>query len=186
MASIESTVRAEPIALSHPNPTVSTKKKTEHGAKRSHDRMLLSQGLLLHFFANLSLTADVEEPLYLAGLGRPHHRILFFAEHAPGITVSELLDAVHVTHQNLRLPMKRLVDMGYLLMKSGVSDRRQRQLFITVKGRRLVDRLKAVQWERIGRAFMLAGPSAVDGFMKVHAALLDPKDIAWVERLTER
>jgi len=161
-------------------------KKTDYGAKLSHDRLLLSQGLLLHFFANLSLTADVEEPLYLAGLGRPHHRILFFSEHAPGITVSELPDAMHVTHQNLRLPMRKLVDLGYLLMKPGISDQRQRQLFISLKGRKLVDQLKAVQWERIGRAFMLAGPSAVAGFMKVHAALLDPKDIAWVERLTER
>jgi DNA-binding MarR family transcriptional regulator len=155
------------------------------GTQRDRDRLLLSQGLLLHFFANLSLTADVEEPLYLAGLGRPHHRILFFAEHAPGITVSELLDAMHVSHQNLRLPMKKLVNTGYLLMKPGVHDRRQRQLFISVKGRKLVDELKALQWERIGRAFMHAGPAAVDGFMKVHAALLDPKDTAWVERLME-
>ena len=162
---------------------MSTNKKM--GTQRDRDRLLLSRGLLLHFFANLSLTADVEEPLYQAGLGRPHHRILFFAEHAPGITVSELLDAMHVSHQNLRLPMKKLVDGAYLVMKPGVDDRRQRQLFITAKGRKLVDALKAVQWERIGRAFVQAGPSAVDGFMKVHAALLDPKDTAWVERLME-
>jgi DNA-binding MarR family transcriptional regulator len=140
---------------------------------------------MLHFFANLSLVADVEETLYAAGMGRPHHRILFFAAHAPGITVSEVLEAMHVTHQNLRLPMKSLVDRGYLLMKQAETDRRQRQLYLTASGQKLIDKLTALQWKRIQRAFEACGPRAVEGFMKVHAALIDAEDAVWVARLEQ-
>jgi DNA-binding MarR family transcriptional regulator len=135
-----------------------TSKRQAISADDKHSHLKL--GFILHFFTNLSLAADVEEPLFLAGLGRPHHRILYFAAHMPGITVSELLSAMHVTHQNLRLPMKTLMDKGFLLMKVAEQDRRQRQLFVTS-----------------------AGPQAVDGFLKVQEAMIDPADLAWVARL---
>src|SRR5690606_36498275 len=44
-------------------------------------------GLLLHFFVHLALVADAEPPLARRGFGRTHHRILYFAHFAPGLTV---------------------------------------------------------------------------------------------------
>jgi DNA-binding MarR family transcriptional regulator len=158
-----------------------TSKRQAVSAEGKHTHLKL--GFILHFFTNLSLAADVEEPLFQAGLGRPHHRILYFAAHMPGITVSELLSVMHVTHQNLRLPMKTLMDKGFLLMKAAEQDRRQRQLFVTSAGKKLVDRLAVIQWKRVARAFEAAGPQAVDGFLKVQEAMIDPADLAWVARL---
>ncbi len=157
--------------------------KSKPAAKAPYDRTQINLGLLLHFFANLSLVTDVDEPLAEVDLGRPHHRILYFATHAPGITVNELLDAMHVTHQNLRIPMKSLVERGLLTMLPATSDRRQRELHVTPAGRKLVRKLTEVQWTRIERAFVKAGPVAVNGFLKVYTALIDPRDAAWVARL---
>lgn len=143
----------------------------------------LKKGLLLHFFANLCLTGDVDPSLADLGFGRPHHRILFFAANAPGITVGELTGAMRVTHQNVRMAMKQLLDGGYLTTKIGQTDRRHKRLYATVKGRKLVDTLMHRQLERIERAYRAAGPKAVEGFFLVHQYLVDPSDLDWIENL---
>lgn len=146
-------------------------------------RGALKKGLLLHFFANLCLTGDVNPSLVELGFGRPHHRILFFAANSPGITVGELIGAMRVTHQNARMPMKQLLDGGYLTTKVGQTDRRHKRLYATAKGKKLVDALMHRQFERIERAYRAAGPDAVQGFFLVHQYLVDPSDLEWIKQL---
>jgi DNA-binding MarR family transcriptional regulator len=143
----------------------------------------LRRGLLMHFFANLCLTSDANLSLTELGFGRLHHRILFFAANAPGITVGELLGALRVTHQNVRGAMKQLLDDGYLLARIGQKDRRHKRLFASAKGRHLVESLSNRQHERIERAYRAAGPEAVRGFFLVHQYLVDPSDLDWIDRL---
>jgi DNA-binding MarR family transcriptional regulator len=142
-----------------------------------------AKGLLLHFFVNLSIVADVEGQLSELDFGRIHHRVMFFAAHAPGITVSELLAALRVTHQNIRIVMKQLIDRGYLIVRIDTKDRRQKRLFVSSRGRRLVESLLRTQLLRIKNAFASVDPAAVDAFIKVHELLIDPSDRDWMERM---
>jgi DNA-binding MarR family transcriptional regulator len=143
----------------------------------------LKRGLLVHFFANLCLTSDANLRLTELGFGRLHHRILFFAANAPGITVGELLGALRVTHQNVRTTMKQLLENGYLLARIGQKDRRHKRLYASAKGRNLVESLSNRQLERIERAYRAAGPEAVKGFFLVHQYLVDPSDLDWIDQL---
>jgi len=68
----------------------------------------------LNFFANRRLFEVVETPLTEEGLGRLHHRILFFVSRSPGMTVGELMGTLGVSHQNIRVAMKQLVDRGVI------------------------------------------------------------------------
>jgi DNA-binding MarR family transcriptional regulator len=45
-------------------------------------------------------------------MGRVHHRILYFAHFASGITVSELLSVLSVKHQNIKATLRQLVQEG--------------------------------------------------------------------------
>jgi DNA-binding MarR family transcriptional regulator len=162
-----------------PNDPVLAPAKSK-GSRVAHD---LKHGLLLHFFANLCLTSDVNPRLSELGFGRLHHRILFFATNAPGITVGELLGALRVTHQNVRAAMKRLIDDGYLLARIGQRDRRHKRLYASAKGKHLVESLSQRQLERIERAYRAAGPEAVKGFFLVHQYLVDPSDLDWIDQL---
>lgn len=150
-----------------------------------HLHSVPAKGLLLHFFANLAIVADVEDQLRRLRFGRIHHRILFFAAHAPGITVSELLAALRVTHQNIRIAMKQLIDGGYLTVRIDARDRRQKRLFVSAKGGRLVESLLKQQLQRVHAAFAAVDPAAVDAFIHVHELLIDANDRAMMQRMWE-
>lgn len=141
------------------------------------------EALMLHFFTNLALAQEANTALAPTGLGRTHHRILAIVCAAPGITVGELLKVLRVTHQNVRLPIKELINKGYLLARTDPEDRRQRRLHASASGQRLAATLWASQQERLRRAFAAAGPDAVDGFMRVHRLLLDADDLAFIRNV---
>lgn len=145
----------------------------------------LAKGFILHFFLNLNLAADADPRLAPSGFGRPHHRTLLFATYTPGLTVSELLQALKVTHQNLRIPIRQLLDGGYMVAKLAKEDRRHKRLYATAKGRKLVEALTAVQFQRLVKAFELAGPDAVRGFMDVHEKAIEASDKVWVNRMSD-
>lgn len=148
-----------------------------------HLHSVPAKGLLLHFFANLAIVADVEDQLSKLKFGRIHHRLLFFSAHAPGITVSELLAALRVTHQNIRIAMNQLIDGGYLNVRIDTKDRRQKRLFVSAKGRRLVESLLKQQLPRLRAAFAAVSPTDVEAFIHVHELLIDPSDRAWIDRM---
>ncbi|MDQ0316897.1 MarR family winged helix-turn-helix transcriptional regulator [Amorphus orientalis] len=141
----------------------------------------LHRGLELHFFAHLNLAEDADRTLTELGFGRTHHRILYFVSQTPGITVGEMLSILRVTHQNVQRPMGELLRKGLIEQKTSMTDRRQRQLYITEAGQELFDRLTARQFDRIARAYEAAGPDAVRGFWTVLWHMIDDGDRAWLE-----
>lgn len=141
------------------------------------------RALFLHTLANLRLSADVRDRLAELGMGRIHNRLLGIATGIPGITVGETLDVLSVTHQNIRLPMKTLIQQGYLIARVDDADRRARRLYATPSGARLITELLGDQSERLRRAFDQAGPDAVAGFFRVHELLLDDRDRYYVDRI---
>lgn len=150
-------------------------------ASRAHDRYF--EAIFLHFLANLRFAEDVSQELAALGMGRLHHRILGISAGIPGVTVGELVHILSVTHQNIRVPMKTLIEQGLLLSRVDETDRRVRRLHATARGVDLVGALTQHQTARIHQAFEAAGPEAVEGFLRVHAELLNPADRHFIDRL---
>lgn len=154
------------------------------GELRASDlRSRAVEGLLLHTFANVNFAADALSTMQPHGLAKTHNRILTFAAMAPGVTVGEMVSALRVTHQNLNAPMRLLQQLGLLIAKIGSEDRRQKQLFVSAKGRRLVETALAKQKERVEAAYRACGWEAVEGFLKVQRHLVEQQDRDWVDRM---
>ncbi len=136
----------------------------------------LRQAIEMLFFAYRDFTGEPDAMLADLGLGRAHHRVIYFVGRNPGITVSELLRILRITKQSLSLVLSHLVDEAYIVQRPGERDRRQRLLALTPKGVELERRLTANQRERIATAFRNAGAEAVQGFNLVLHGIIDPED----------
>ena len=140
---------------------------------------------LVHLFTNVGQWTDVEGILAKAGFGKPHHRLLFVASRMPGLTVNELVSALRVTHQNLRLPMKQLMSEGYLVTQDDEADRRRKLVYATQKGQAFSTRVVQMHAHRIDRAIAKFGHPAMATFLKVHEALMDGLEADWMRRAVE-
>ncbi len=138
----------------------------------------LRQGIELLFYAYRDFTAEPDKILAELGLGRAHHRAIYFVGRAPGMPVSALLDVLKITKQSLSRVLGKLVRDGYILQKPGTRDGRQRLLELTPKGAALERRLTEGQRRRFATAYRAAGADAVDGFRKVLTGLIDEAERA--------
>jgi DNA-binding MarR family transcriptional regulator len=142
----------------------------------------LRRGLELHFFAHLNLAEDADRQLAEISFGRTHHRILYFVEQKPGVTVGEMLSVLRVSHQNIQRALGGMIREGFIEQRTSMKDRRQRQLFATKSGTELFNRLTERQFRRISQAYEAAGQDAVEGFWKVLWHMIEPSDQDWVMR----
>ncbi|MBE7185872.1 MAG: winged helix-turn-helix transcriptional regulator [Methylobacterium mesophilicum] len=106
----------------------------------------------LLFFAYRDFTSDPDQILDSYAFGRAHHRVLHFVNRLPGLTVAELLEVLKITKQSLARVLKQLIDTGHVVQVQGPRDRRQRELYPTLKGRALALTLARPQSERIAAA----------------------------------
>ncbi len=106
----------------------------------------------LLFFSYRDFISDPDEILTKYGFGRAHHRVLHFVNRYPGLRIAELLDILKITKQSLARVLRQLIDEGFVEQRAGKSDRRQRLLFATKKGRELFSDLVQPQLRRIARA----------------------------------
>jgi DNA-binding MarR family transcriptional regulator len=139
----------------------------------------------LLFFAYRDFVGDADAILAEFGFGRAHHRVLHFINRNPGMKVAELLDILKITKQSLGRVLKQLLDEGYVEQKEGAADRRQRLLYVTVKGNGLALRLAGLQAARIGRALADIGAQDRDTVRRFLIAMLDPDGRDGVVRLIE-
>jgi DNA-binding MarR family transcriptional regulator len=130
------------------------------------------QGIELLFFAYRDFTAEPDAILARYGFGRAHHRVVHFVGRHPQLTVSELLQILRITKQSLGRVLGQLVRQGFITVRSGSRDRRQRLLELTEKGCELERQLSEPQRARIGNAYREAGVAAVEGFRKVMLAII--------------
>lgn len=136
----------------------------------------LRQGMELLFFAYRDFTGEPDQILARHGLGRAHHRVIYFVGRHPGINVSELLAILRITKQSLSRVLGQLVREGFITQQPGPRDRRQRLLELTEKGHALERELSENQRARIARAYREAGAEAVEGFRMVLRNLIDEED----------
>lgn len=128
----------------------------------------------LLFFGFRALTAEADRILAGRGLGRVHHRILYFVARAPGIRVGGLLEVLAVSKQALNRPLHALVEQGLVAVRVPPQNRRARELRLTARGAALERRLTGLQRRRFRRAFAAAGPAAEAGWREVMRRLGDP------------
>lgn len=137
----------------------------------------------LLFFAYRDFVSDPDDVLRNFGFGRAHHRVLHFVNRHPGMKVADLLDVLKITKQSLGRVLKQLIDQGYIVQREGESDRRQRLLFATPKGKTLALRLANMQTARIARALSELGPGAHDAARRFLVAMIDADSRDGVQRL---
>ncbi len=136
----------------------------------------LRRGIELLFYAYRDFTAEPDAMLSRLGLGRAHHRVIYFVGRHPEITVTELLRILRITKQSLSRVLGDLVRKGYIVQRQGTRDRRQRLLELTERGRELERQLSENQRRRIARAYREAGAEAVEGFRTVLLGIMDPEN----------
>ncbi len=132
----------------------------------------LRQGIEMLFFGYRDFISEPDRILADRGLGRAHHRVIYFVGRYPGATVSSLLSILQITKQSLSRVLSQLVEEGYIVQRQGASDRRQRLLTLTDKGRALEEQLTETQRQRLARAYRQAGAEAVEGFRKVMLGIM--------------
>jgi len=136
------------------------------------DEQLL-QGIELMFFAYRGFTSDPDRILERYAYGRAHHRALHFINRRAGLTVNDLIAILGVTKQSLNRVLRQLVDDGLVEARIGITDKRQRNLFLTQVGLDLESELSVAQQARMRQAYSAAGPEAVQGFRAVLENMID-------------
>jgi DNA-binding MarR family transcriptional regulator len=143
----------------------------------------LRRGLELLYFGNSHLTRSIDQGLSQEGLGRAHHRALYFIARQPDLTVSELLSLLAITKQSLGRVLTELTERGMVETRAGTRDRRQRLLRLTPEGQKLESELFEALRERLSAAYASAGQAAVGGFWAVLEGLIPPEERKRLENL---
>ena len=136
----------------------------------------LREAIEMLFFSYRDFTSGPDKILKEFGFGRAHHRAIYFVGRHPGRAVSELLDILKITKQSLNRVLSRLIREGFIEQTQGITDRRQRLLSLTEKGKMLEERLTENQRRRIARSYGNAGVESVDGFRKILLGIMSSDD----------
>ncbi|RZM07903.1 MAG: MarR family transcriptional regulator [Sphingomonas sp.] len=137
----------------------------------------------LLYFGHAHLHRSIDRGLAAQGLGRAHHRALYFIARQPDLTVSELLALLGITKQSLGRVLSELSERDYVETRPGERDRRQRLLRLTKAGSDLESELFEVVREKMSAAYSRAGADAVAGYWTVLEGMIPPEEMPQVERL---
>ncbi len=137
----------------------------------------------LFFFAYRDFVSDADALLARHKFGRAHHRVLYFVNIRPGMSVATLLSILKITKQSLARVLRQLIDNGYIKQHIGDNDRRQRLLFPTQKGRDFFATLSESQASRINTALAGLSPENANCVRKFFVAMIEQKDRPILDRL---
>ena len=143
----------------------------------------IRRGVELLYFGYANMIKGADGLLGGSGLGRAHHRAMYFIARRPSLPVSDLLRLLNITKQSLSRVLGELQDKGLVAQQVGDRDRRQRLLSLTADGvaleQALFDRIRAP----IAEAYAQAGQQAVAGFWAVLYGLIPPADRPLIREL---
>ncbi|HKR16940.1 MarR family transcriptional regulator [Rhizorhapis sp.] len=146
----------------------------------------IRRGVELLYFGYSNMTRAIDQMLAKQGLGRAHHRALYFISRQPGLTVSELLKLLAITKQSLGRVLNDLLERGYIETSTGAKDRRQKLLRLTPEGAKLEAALFRELRAKVSAAYAQAGQGSVTGFWRVLEGLIPPEDRGMVAALQGR
>jgi DNA-binding MarR family transcriptional regulator len=141
------------------------------------------RGVELLYFGYTRLTRSIDEGLAEQGLGRAHHRALYFIARQPDLTVSDLLKLLAITKQSLGRVLNDLSSRGLVETRTGSSDRRQKLLRLTDAGAAFEAELFGSLRSGMAAAYAAAGQESVTGFWRVLEGLIPNDDRAMVAKL---
>lgn len=144
----------------------------------------IRRGIELLYFGYSRLTRTADAILADQGLGRAHHRALYFIARRPGLTVGELLRLLAITKQSLGRVLADLAARGLIDSRSDQEDRRRRLLRLTPAGAELEAALFEAMRARLSAAYGSAGQDAVSGFWQVLEGLVPMEDRPLVAALS--
>lgn len=143
----------------------------------------IRRGVELLYFGYANLTRSIDAGLAHQGLGRAHHRALYFIARKPDLSVSDLLTLLGITKQSLGRVLTELGERELVETRTGDRDRRQRLLRLTDKGTALESELFEMLREKMSAAYSSAGQGAVGGFWAVLEGLIPEEERGRVARL---
>jgi DNA-binding MarR family transcriptional regulator len=137
----------------------------------------------LLYFGYTRLTRSIDEGLAEQGLGRAHHRALYFIARQPDLTVSDLLKLLAITKQSLGRVLNDLSSRGLVETRTGTNDRRQKLLRLTAEGAAFETELFDALRGGVAAAYAAAGQDSVTGFWRVLEGLIPDEDRPMVQKL---
>jgi len=136
-----------------------------------NDETDLRAAIETFYFAYREFTGGPDRILAQRGLGRVHHRILYFVGQQPDLSVKSLLQVLAITKQALHAPLRQLIEMGLIVSAGDTADGRVRRLRLSGKGLRLAARLTATQMTLLAGAFAAAGSGSAGRWLTVMKAV---------------
>ncbi len=145
----------------------------------------IRRGAELLYFGYTNFTATADATLERQGLGRAHHRALYFIAQNPGMPVGDLLKLLRITKQSLGRVLSELSERGYVETQPGLRDRRQRLLKLTAAGAALETELFEALRAKMSEAYAEAGQGSVTGFWRVLEGLIPAEQRSRIPNLDE-
>lgn len=136
----------------------------------------IRRGIEMLYFGYSHLTRAIDAGLAEQGLGRAHHRALYFIARQPGLAVGDLLSLLAITKQALGRVLNELGARGFIEIRTGDRDRRQRLLRLTDAGAALERQLYTSMSAKLAQAYSRAGQDAVGGFWAVLDGLVPERE----------
>jgi len=113
----------------------------------------LREAIELIYFSYREFTRGPDKILEKRGLGRVHHRILYFVARQPGLSVNSLLEVLDVSKQALNQPLRQLLSMNLIRNDKSKDDGRVKELRLTASGKKLETRLTGTQLLQLEHVF---------------------------------
>ena len=115
--------------------------------------------LMLFYFGYKSFINAADELIQSYGIGRQHHRFLFFICYYPGIHVSALLEILEISKQGAQSALKVLKTRGLIIEKTNQNDKRLKELHPTEAGLSLIESLCNAQLQLLNEVESEYGPN---------------------------
>ncbi len=133
----------------------------------------LNQALEAMHFGFRAMVYKPNQQLAKLGFTRIHHRILYFILKNSGGSVKQLINTLGITKQYLNKPLKVLIEKEYINETLNPLDKRQKQLSLTKKGKKLERELSSIQREKFNAIFKQLGNQAEQNWHEVMTLLID-------------
>ena len=146
----------------------------------------IRHGVELLFFGYTRLTKSIDDHLAKQGLGRAHHRALYFIARQPDLPVNALLKILSITKQSLGRVLNDLSAKGLVETRAGEQDRRQKLLRLTESGLAFEAQLFETLRTGLSAAYAAAGQESVTGFWRVLEGLIPEDEKPMVMKLQGR
>ncbi len=124
----------------------------------------IREAIELLYLGYRAFTKRADHSLDKRGLGRAHHRILYFVGREPDASIADLLDALAISKQALHVPLRQLIGMELIESRQSRHDGRVKMLRLTPTGKRLEAKLTGVQAKLLEQMFEQVGPDVEDAW----------------------